>query len=117
MSSENFSPHIEQLLMILLNDRYLFRFCIQYNIMQNNHRAHKITFTITPNANGYVVACSEIPSLFTDTPSIVEIDKIVKDLLLEYINEFPDDSQKRGVDEDTPIETTWHATPNSVALE
>lgn len=117
MSSENFSPHILQLLMILLNDRDLFRFCKQYNIMQNNQRMHKITFTITPNANGYVIGCNEIPSLFTDTPSIVEIDRIVRDLLLEYINDFPDDAQKRGFDKDTPIETMWHATPNSVALE
>lgn len=85
--------------------------------MQNNQKIDKITFTITPNANGYVVGCNEMPSLFTDTPSIVDIDKIVRDLLLEYINEFPDDSQKRGLDKDTPIETIWHATPNSVALE
>jgi hypothetical protein len=111
MSSENFSPHILQLFMIPLNDRDLFRFCKQYGIM------HKITFTITPNPNGYVVGCNEIPSLFTDTRSIVEIDRIVRELVSEYINEFPDDAQKRGFDKDTPIETTWHATPNSVALE
>jgi hypothetical protein len=85
--------------------------------MQNNQKIQKITFTITPNANGYVVGCKEIPSLFTDTPSIVDIDRIVSDLVLEYINEFPDDSQKRGFDKDTPIETVWYATPNSVALE
>lgn len=85
--------------------------------MQNNQKIDKITFTITPNANGYVVGCNEMPSLFTDMPSIVDIDKIVRDLLLGYINEFPDDSQKRGVDKDTPIVTVWHATPNSVALE
>ena len=78
---------------------------------------HKITFTITPNPNGYVVGCKEIPSLFTDTSSIVEIDKIVRELVAEYINEFPDDAQKRGFDKNTPIETTWYATPNSVALE
>lgn len=85
--------------------------------MQNNQKIHKITFTITPNANGYVIDCNEIPSLFTDTSSIVDIDRIVRDLLLEYINDFPDDSQKRGFDKYTPIEITWHATPNSVALE
>ena len=85
--------------------------------MQNNQKMHKITFTITPNANGYVVGCNEIPSLFTDMQSIVDIDRTVRDLLLEYINDFPDDSQKRGVDKDTLIETTWYATPNSVALE
>ncbi|MGB9124582.1 MAG: hypothetical protein WA833_09495 [Nitrosotalea sp.] len=80
-------------------------------------KMHKITFTITPNPNGYVVGCNEIPSLFTDTQSIVEIDKIVRELVSEYINEFPDDAQKRGFDKDTPIETSWYATPNSVALE
>jgi len=80
-------------------------------------KMHKITFTITPNPNGYVVGCKEIPSLFTDTSSIVEIDKIVRELVAEYINEFPDDAQKRGFDKNTPIETTWYATPNSVALE
>jgi hypothetical protein len=85
--------------------------------MQNNPKIHKITFTITPNANGYVVGCNEMPSLFTDTPSVVDIDRIVRDLLLDYIKEFPDDSQKRGFDKDIPIETVWHATPNSVALE
>ena len=78
---------------------------------------HKITFTITPNANGYVVGCNEIPSLFTDVSSVAEIDRIVRDLLSEYINDFPDDAQKRGFDKDTPIETTWQASPNSVALE
>lgn len=117
MSSENFSPHMLQLLIILVNDRDLFRFCKQYRVMQNNQKIDKITFTITPNANGYVVGCNEIPSLFTDTASIVDIDRIVRDLVLEYINEFPDDSQKRGFDKNTPIETVWHATPNSVALE
>ena len=117
MSSENFSPHILQLLMILSNDRDLFRFWKQCNIMQNNQRMNKITFTITPNANGYVVGCNEIPSLFTDMPSIVEIDRIVREILLEYINDFPDYAQKRGLDKDTPIETVWYATPNSGALE
>lgn len=117
MSSENFSPHIVQLFMILLNDRDLFRFCKQYSIMVNNQKMHKITFTITPNANGYVVGCNEIPSLFTDVSSVAEIDRIVRDLLSEYINDFPDDAQKRGFDKDTPIETIWQASPNSVALE
>ncbi|MDE1770354.1 MAG: hypothetical protein KGI28_07375 [Thaumarchaeota archaeon] len=78
---------------------------------------HKITFTITPNANGYVAGCNEIPSLFTDVTSVTEVDRIVRELLSEYVNEFPDDAQKRGFDKDTPIETTWNATPNSVALE
>jgi predicted RNase H-like HicB family nuclease len=85
--------------------------------MQSNQKIHKIIFTITPNANGYVIGCNEIPSLFTDTSSIAEIDRIARDLLEEYIKDFPDDSQKRGFDKDTPIEITWYATPNSIALE
>jgi hypothetical protein len=85
--------------------------------MVNDQKMRKITFTITPNANGYVIGCNEIPTLFTDTPSVVEIDRIVRELVLEHINNFPDDVQKRGFDKDIPIETVWHATPNSVALE
>jgi hypothetical protein len=85
--------------------------------MTDNQKLHKITFTITPNANGYVVGCNEIQSLFTDVTSVSGIDKIIRDLLSEYIDNFPDDAQKRGFGKDTPIETTWHAAPNSVALE
>ena len=85
--------------------------------MIDNPKLHKITFTITPNANGYVVGCNEIQSLFTDVSSVAEIDRIVRELLSEYIDNFPDDAQKRGFDKNTPIETTWHASPNSVALD
>jgi len=85
--------------------------------MPEDQKLHKITFTITPNANGYVVGCNEIQSLFTDVSSVTEIDKVMRDLLSEYIDNFPDDAQKRGFDKNTPIETTWHASPNSVALE
>ena len=85
--------------------------------MTDNQKLHKITFTITPNANGYVVGCNEIQSLFTDVPSVDEIDRIVKELVSEYVDDFPDDAQKRGFDKNTPIETTWHASPNSVALD
>lgn len=85
--------------------------------MTDNQKLHKITFTITPNANGYVVGCNEIQSLFTDVPSVVEIDRIVRELVSEYVDDFPDDAQKRGFDKNTPIETTWHASPNSVALD
>ena len=85
--------------------------------MVDIQKLHKITFTITPNANGYVIGCNEIQSLFTDVPSVVNIDKVMRDLLSEYIDNFPDDAQKKGFDKDTPIETTWHASPNSVALE
>ena len=85
--------------------------------MIDNPKLHKITFTITPNANGYVVGCNEIQSLFTDVSSVAEIDRVVRELLSEYIDNFPDDAQKRGFDKNTPIETTWHASPNSVALD
>ena len=85
--------------------------------MTDNQKLHKITFTITPNANGYVVGCNEIQSLFTDVSSVSEIDRIVKELVSEYVDNFPDDAQKRGFDKNTPIETTWHASPNSVALD
>jgi len=85
--------------------------------MTDNQKLHKITFTITPNANGYVVGCNEIQSLFTDVPSVSEIDRIVKELVSEYVDNFPDDAQKRGFDKNTPIETTWHASPNSIALD
>jgi len=85
--------------------------------MTDIQKLHKITFTITPNANGYVVGCNEIQSLFTDVSSVSEIDRIVKELVSEYIDNFPDDAQKRGFDKNTPIETTWHASPNSVALD
>ena len=78
---------------------------------------HKITFTVTPNANGYVVGCNEIQSVFTDVHSLVEIDKIVRDLLSDYIDTFPDDAEKRGFDKNTSIEISWRASPNSVALD
>jgi hypothetical protein len=85
--------------------------------MTDNQKLHKITFTITPNANGYVVGCNEIQSLFTDVSSVAEIDRIVRELVSEYVDDFPDDAQKRGFDKTTPIETTWHASPNSIALD
>ncbi|NHH98297.1 hypothetical protein DYY66_0013 [Candidatus Nitrosotalea sp. FS] len=85
--------------------------------MTDNQKLHKITFTITPNANGYVVGCNEVQSLFTDVSSVAEIDRIVRELVSDYVDDFPDDAQKRGFDKNTPIETTWHASPNSVALD
>ncbi len=85
--------------------------------MTDNQKLHKITFTITPNANGYVIGCNEIQSLFIDVSSVTEIDRIVRDLVSEYIDNFPDYAQKRGFDKNTPIETTWNASPNSFALE
>jgi hypothetical protein len=85
--------------------------------MVNSQKMHKITFTITPNANGYVVGCKEIQSLFTDVSSVSDIDRIVRNLLSDYVDNFPDDAQKRGFGKSTPIEIAWHASPNSVALE
>ncbi len=85
--------------------------------MVKNQKIPKLTFTITPNANGYVVGCSEIPYLFTDVISVGDIDKTIRNLLFEYINSFPDDARKRGIDVDTPAQTVWRGSPNSVALE
>lgn len=85
--------------------------------MVKDQKIPKLTFTITPNPNGYVVGCSEIPYLFTDVTSVGDIDKTIRNLLSEYINSFPDDAQKRGIDADTPAQTVWRGSPNSVALE
>lgn len=85
--------------------------------MTNSQKIHKVIFTITPNANGYVVGCNQIPSLFTDVSSVANIDSVVRGLLSEYIDNFPDDAQKRGIGKNMPIETVWRASPNSVALE
>ncbi len=85
--------------------------------MVKNQRLHKLTFTISPNANGYVVGCNEIPYLFTDVISVGEIDRTIRDLMSDYVDSFPDDAQKRGIDKDTPAQTIWRGSPNSVALE
>ncbi len=85
--------------------------------MVKNQRLHKLTFTITPNANGYVVGCNEIPYLFTDLVSVGEIDKTIRDLVSDYVDNFPDDAQKRGIAKNIPTQSVWRASPNSVALE
>jgi hypothetical protein len=85
--------------------------------MVRNQRMPKLTFTITPNPNGYVVVCSEIPYLFTDVTSVGDIDKTIRNLLSEYIDSYPDDAQKRGIAKDTPAQTVWRGSPNSVSLE
>ncbi len=85
--------------------------------MVKNQRLHKLTFTITPNANGYVVGCNEIPYLFTDLVSVGEIDKTIRDLVSDYVDNFPDDAQKRGITKNIPTQSVWRASPNSVALE
>lgn len=85
--------------------------------MERSQRLTKLTFTITPNANGYVVGCTEIPYLFTDITSVEKIDQIVKGMISEYVDSFPDDAKKRGVDKNIATQTVWKGTPNSVALE
>ncbi len=85
--------------------------------MVKNQRLHKLTFTISPNANGYVVGCNEIPHLFTDVISVGEINRTIRDLVSDYVDSFPDDAQKRGIDKNIPTQTVWRASPNSVALE
>lgn len=85
--------------------------------MVKNQKMPKLTFTITPNANGYVIGCSEIPYLFTDVTSVGDIDKIIRNLISDYIDSFPDDAQKKGIDKDIPAQTVWRGSPNSVALE
>lgn len=85
--------------------------------MAKTKKIHRLTFTITPNANGYVVGCNEIPSLFIDAGSVIEIDMIVRNLLNEYVDNFPDDAQRRGIDKSMAFQMIWRASPNSVALE
>ena len=85
--------------------------------MVKTQRLPRLTFTITPNANGYVIGCSEIPYLFTDVSSVESVDQRIRTLLSEYVDSFPDDAQKRGIGKDVPIQTVWKGTPNSVALE
>ena len=84
--------------------------------MQKNPKLSKLSFSITPNEHGYIVSCKEMPYLFTDVPSIQEIDKKIRQLVSEYMEYFPHDAEKRGVDKDIAIETTWVGRPNSVAL-
>lgn len=85
--------------------------------MARTQRLPRLTFTITPNANGYIVGCSEIPYLFTDITSVERVDQKIRSLISEYVDSFPDDAQKRGIGKDTPTETVWKGSPNSVALE
>ena len=85
--------------------------------MQKNSRLPKLSFSITPDPYGYLIACNEMPYLFTDARRIDEIDEKIRKLVSEYIEYFPSDAAKRGVDKDIPAEAVWRATPNSVALE
>jgi len=85
--------------------------------MIKNQKIPKLTFTIAPNPNGYVIGCNEIPTLFTDVSSLEDIDNTLKNLLFDYIDSFPDDAKKRGVDRYISMQTVWLGKPNSVALE
>lgn len=85
--------------------------------MVGTQKLPKLTFTITPNANGYVVGCSEIPYLFTDTGSVEGIDQVIRTLISDYVESFPDDAQKRGIDKNIATQIVWKGSPNSVALE
>jgi hypothetical protein len=85
--------------------------------MQKNVRIPKLSFSITPNEQGYLIACNEIPYLFTDSQKIEEIDEQIAKLVGEYIEYFPYDAKRRGIDLAIPTEATWKATPNSIAIE
>ena len=84
--------------------------------MQKSSRLSKLSFSITPNEQGYLVACNEIPYLFTDVAKIEEIDEKIHKLVAEYMEYFPFDATKCGVNKDTSIQVVWKAKPNSVAL-
>ncbi|HXV38546.1 MAG TPA: hypothetical protein VD699_03130 [Nitrosopumilaceae archaeon] len=85
--------------------------------MQKSTRLPKLSFSITPNEQGYLIACNEISYLFTDVPKVEEIDDQISKLIGEYIEYFPDDAIRRGVDLTIPTKAIWKATPNSTALE
>lgn len=85
--------------------------------MVGTQKLPKLTFTIDPNANGYVVSCNEISYLFTDTGSVENIDQTIRTLISDYVGNFPDDAQKRGIDKNIVTQVIWKGSPNSVALE
>jgi len=85
--------------------------------MVGTQKLPKLTFTIDPNANGYVVGCNEISYLFTDTGSVEDIDQTIRRLISDYVENFPDDAQKRGIDKNIATYVVWKGSPNSVALE
>lgn len=84
--------------------------------MEKGFRLPKLSFSITPSKDGYLVACNEIPYLFTDVETIEAINEKIRQLVAEYIEYFPYDATKRGVDKDITIQAVWKAKPNSVAL-
>lgn len=85
--------------------------------MVGTQKLPKLTFTIDPNANGYVVGCNEISYLFTDIGSVKDVDQTIKTLISDYVENFPDDAQKRGINKNIVTQVVWKGSPNSVALE
>ena len=117
ISSENFSPHTAQLAIRGVRYRHLFRLSTSIIYMQKNTKLPKLSFSITPDPYGYLIACNEMPYLFTDARRIEEINEKICQLVSEYIEYFPSDAAKRGVGNGIPTEVVWKATPNSVALD
>ncbi len=117
ISSENFSPQTAQLFMSLFVHRQLFRLSRHTeDDMQKSFRLSKLSFLITPSEEGYLVACNEMPYLFTDVAKVEEIDEKIRQMIIEYIEYFPYDATKRGVDKNIAMHVAWKASPNSVAL-
>jgi predicted RNase H-like HicB family nuclease len=85
--------------------------------MEKNPRLSKISFSITPSQEGYIIACNEIPYLFTDAKNIEEVNSTISRLVTEYIEYFPHDATKRGISREIETHAVWKARPNSVALE
>jgi hypothetical protein len=85
--------------------------------MEKSPRLPKLSFSITPSQDGYIIACNEIPYLFTDVTKIEEIDRRISQLITEYLEYFPHDATKRGINKEIEIQAVWKASPNSVALE
>jgi len=85
--------------------------------MEKSPRLPKLSFSITPSQEGYIIACNEIPYLFTDVAKIEEIDMRINRLITEYLEYFPHDATKRGINKEIETQAIWKATPNSVALE
>ena len=84
--------------------------------MQKSFRLSKLSFLITPSEEGYLVACNEIPYLFTDVAKVEEIDRKIRQMITEYLEYFPNDATKRGVDKSIAMHVVWKASPNSIAL-
>ena len=85
--------------------------------MEKDLRLPKLSFSITPSQEGYIIACNEIPYLFTSATKIEEIDRRITVLITEYLEFFPHDATKRGINKEIETHVAWKATPNSVALE